>query len=232
MIKYDSFEILTFDCYGTLIDWETGILNALKPVLSNHEITTTDDQVLELYAEVEAHLEEQPYQPYRTVLRHVVARLGEALNFRPSAEEMDVLAGSLGHWPAFPDTIAALTALKTRYKLGIISNIDNDLFAETAKTLQVKFDHVVTAAQVKAYKPSHKVFDYARELIDLPRAKILHVAQSLFHDHVPAKELGYTTVWINRRVDVEGGGATPPASALPDAEFPDLASFAKATGVM
>jgi len=232
MIKYNDFEILTFDCYGTLIDWETGILNALKPVLSGHEITTTDNQVLELYAEVEARLEKQDYQPYRTVLRQVVTRLGEALNFRPSAEEMDVLADSLGQWPVFDDTVTALKALKTKYKLGIISNIDNDLFAETNKTLQVEFDHIVTAAQVKAYKPSHNVFDYARELIDLPRAKILHIAQSLFHDHVPAKELGYTTVWINRRSGQAGGGATPPASALPDAEFPDMTSFAKATGVM
>ena len=232
MIKYDDFEILTFDCYGTLIDWETGILAALKPVLSNHEITTTDDQVLELYAEVEARLEKQDYQPYRTVLRQVVARLGEALNFRPTPEEMDVLADSLGQWPAFPDTVPALKALKTKYKLGIISNIDNDLFAETNKTLQVEFDHIVTAAQVRAYKPSHKAFDLARELINLPRAKILHVAQSLFHDHVPAKELGYTTVWINRRAKQAGGGATPPASALPDAEFPDMASFARAAGVM
>lgn len=232
MIQYDDFEILTFDCYGTLIDWETGILEALRPVLSNHDITTTDDQVLELYAEVEARLEKQEYQTYRTVLRQVVARLGEAMNFRPSSEEMDVLANSLGSWPAFADTVSSLTALKNKYQLGIISNIDNDLFAATAKTLQVEFDHVITAAQVKAYKPSHKVFDYARELINIPRAKILHVAQSLFHDHVPAKELGYTTVWINRRASVEGGGATPPASALPDAEFPDMASFAKAVGVL
>lgn len=232
MIKYDDFEILTFDCYGTLIDWETGIIQALRPVLSTHEITTTDDQVLELYAEVEAKMEKEAYQPYRSVLRQIVTHLGEALNFRPAPEEMDVLANSLGQWPAFPDTVTALKALKTKYRLGIISNIDNDLFAETAKTLQIEFDHVVTAAQVKAYKPSHKVFDYARELMGLPRSKILHVAQSLFHDHVPAKELGYTTVWINRRANVEGGGATPDASALPDAEFPDLASFAKAAEVM
>jgi 2-haloacid dehalogenase len=137
-------------------------------------------------------------------------------------------AESVRDWPAFPDSGPALRRLHQRFRLGVITNCDADLFAASAERLGTVFDWVVTAEQVRSYKPSVHNFELAFERIGVPVDRILHVAQSLFHDHVPAKQLGLTTVWIDRRHDRPGSGATPPASAIPDAVFPDMASFAAA----
>jgi 2-haloacid dehalogenase len=236
MIDFERFEVLTFDCYGTLINWEKGILDALRPILVDHGVITSDGQILQLYAEAEAELEGRAYQPYRTILRHVVGRFGDLLGFTPSLPELNVLADSIETWPPFDDTVPSLRALKKRYRLAIISNIDDDLFAGSNRLLQIEFDHIITAAQVKAYKPSKDVFHYAIDRIGVGQKKILHVAQSLYHDHVPAKALGFTTVWINRRHDTEGSdttgtGATPEAEATPDLTVPDLVSLVIAAGL-
>ena len=228
MIDYSQFKILTFDCYGTLIDWERGILNAVKPCVVEHGISINDDQILEVYAEIEASLEHGPYQPYRKILHQVMVQMCNRFGFDPQAGEFTALADSVEHWPPFDDTVQALKALKTKYRLAVVSNTDDDLFAGTQKHLGVEFDFVITAGQSQAYKPSFKMFEYAFEKIGLPREQILHVAQSLYHDHVPAKALGLSTVWINRRRGLPGRGATPEAQAAPDAEFPDMASFARA----
>ena len=144
-------------------------------------------------------------------------------------EQASAFGGSVGEWPAFPDSAAALRRLQRRFKLAVITNCDDDLFARSEERLGVRFDHVITAQQVGSYKPDPRNFHFAHERIGAPRERILHVAQSLYHDHVPAKRLGMTTVWINRRAGKGGGGgATPPAEATPDAVFPDLASFAAA----
>src|SRR5439155_16303432 len=135
---------------------------------------------------------------------------------------------SVGDWPPFSDSAAALARLAQRFRLGVITNCDGDLFARSRERLEAPFEWVVTAEQARSYKPSLRNFELAFETIDVPRERILHVAQSLFHDHVPAKQLGMTTVWIDRRGDAEGGGATPPASAAPDMTFPDMRSFAAA----
>ena len=146
----------------------------------------------------------------------------------PTAAEVLSFGGSVADWPAFPDSAAALARLKTRFRLGVITNCDDDLFAASNRRLGVDFDWVVTAEQARGYKPRLANFELAFERIDVPRDRILHVAQSLFHDHVPAKGLGMTTVWIDRRHDRPGSGATPPANATPDLVFPDMASFAAA----
>lgn len=228
MIDFDRFEILTFDCYGTLIDWESGILDALRPLLDRHDVTIADDQLLQLYAGAEAGIQSGPYQPYAVILRQVAARLAELLEFHPSHDDLNVLVDSVKHWPPFADSVTALQALKKRFKLGIISNIDDDLFEGSNRLLQVEFDHIITAAQVKAYKPDETVFNCALGKIGLPIDKILHVAQSIYHDHAPAKKLGLTTIWINRRhkKGADSFGATPPAEATPDLTLPDLASLA------
>ncbi len=231
MIDFETFEVLTFDCYGTLIDWEKGILEALQPVLSDHDVITTDDQVLELYAGLESGLERETFQSYRGILRKLVGRLGVTTGFHPNAMELEHLARSMADWPPFEDTVHALKALKKKYKLAIISNVDDDLFALSNKRLKIEFDFIITAQQAGVYKPSLKIFNYALDAIGLPKEKILHVAQSLYHDHVPAKSIGLTTAWINRRRDVEGDGATPRAEATPDVEFPDLASMVAAMGL-
>jgi 2-haloacid dehalogenase len=231
MVDFDSFKLLTFDCYGTLIDWEIGIRGALRPILSDNDITFSDEQILETYAEIESEIEHGPYRAYHSILRQVVARMGERLGFMPSGDQLSALVESIPSWPPFDDTVKALKKLKTKYRLGIISNIDDDLFAMSNELLKVEFDYVITAQQVGAYKPSLRVFDYALGKFDEPKEKILHVAQSLYHDHAPAKEIGLTSVWINRRRLVPGRGATPPAEVAPETEFPDLASFAEACGL-
>ncbi len=222
----DRFALLTFDCYGTLIDWEAGILAAMKPILAAHGASMEDDRLLETYAALESDAEAGEYRPYRTILAEVVAGFGRRLGFEPSEDERRALADSVARWPAFPDTVAALRALKERYKLAIVSNVDQDLFAATARHLDVAFDHVITAGDVRAYKPAEAMFRAVFERTGMPRERILHVAQSLYHDVVPARRLGLATVWVNRRRGRPGAGATPPAEAAPDLEVPDLRSLA------
>lgn len=227
-IDYGAFDALTFDCYGTLIDWESGLLAGLRPVLAAHEVAADDEAVLQIYAGFEADAEAGPYLTYRDVLGVGLCGVGATLGFEPTDEEVATFGGSVVDWPAFPDSAAALARLASRYRLGVITNCDDDLFAASNRRLGVTFDWIVTAQQARGYKPRIANFELAFERIDVPRYRILHVAQSLFHDHVPAKSLGMTTVWIDRRHDRPGSGATPPADATPDATFPDMASFADA----
>jgi 2-haloacid dehalogenase len=225
-IDFTSYDALTFDCYGTLIDWETGILNGLRPVLAAHAIERDDETLLEAYARHEAALEAGPYRIYRDVLAGSLRNLGEELGFSPSAEEVRAFSGSVVDWPAFEDSADALRQLKEHFRLGVITNCDDDLFAASNGRLGVEFDWIITAQQAQGYKPNLRGFELASERIDVPRERILHVAQSLFHDHVPAKQIGITTVWIDRRAGGEGFGATPPADAQPDLTVPDMRTFA------
>ena len=228
-LNFDSFEVLTFDCYGTLIDWETGIWQALQLPLTGHHIAITKDKALELFGALESEIERGNYHAYSTVLQMVLERLGTRLGFAPTQDELRRFSQSVKDWPAFPDSARALQALKTKYRLGIISNIDDDLFALSAPRLQISFDWVITAQQAGSYKPSLNNFNLAFEKIGVPKPKILHVAQSLFHDIAPAKSLGLSTVWVNRRHDQVGFGATPPAQAEPDLEVPDMQTLAALT---
>ncbi len=227
-IAFDDFDALTFDCYGTLIDWETGILAGLRAALDAHGIEATDDALLERYAAIEARLEAGPYLPYRTVLAAALTELGRWYEIEVTDAERAAFGASVADWPAFPDSPAALQALAGRFRLGVLTNCDDDLFAASNRRLGVDFDWVVTAQQAGGYKPRVANFEALFERVDVPRERILHVAQSLFHDHVPAKHLGMTTVWIDRRRGRPGAGATPQASATPDAAYPDMASFAAA----
>jgi 2-haloacid dehalogenase len=227
-LDYGQFGALTFDCYGTLIDWEAGILAGLRRVLATRAVDPPDDELLEAFARVEARLESGPYLRYREILGRCVREVAADYAVAPVVAEVAAFADSVGDWPAFPDSIQALERLQSRYRLGVITNCDDDLFARSAARLQTDFDWVVTAQSARGYKPNPHNFAVAFERIGLPRERILHVAQSLFHDHVPAKKLGLTTVWIDRRAGRPGSGATPPAKAKPDATFPDMASFAEA----
>ena len=227
MLDFSHYTHLTFDCYGTLIDWEGGILAALRPIVEGHGIDRTDDQLLELFGELEAAAEAGPYQSYRGILATVIDGVGDRLGFTPTAEERTAFSGSVVDWPAFPDSAAALAALKEHFALVVISNIDDDLFVTSASKLGEPFTDVITAQQVGSYKPDRQNFRFALEKLGVPQEKILHVAQSLFHDIAPAKELGFTTVWVNRRHDRPGDGATPPATATPDLEVPDMRTLAR-----
>jgi 2-haloacid dehalogenase len=231
MMNFDDFQVLTFDCYGTLIDWETGIWEALRPILAAHRVDLATDKALELYGELESEAERGVYHEYKTVLKMVLQGFGSKLGFVPTESELLRFSESVRDWPAFPDSARALQALTKKYKLAIISNIDDNLFAYSAQRLQAPFDWIITAQQAKSYKPSLNNFHLALERIGLPKNKILHVAQSLFHDIAPAKTLGLATVWVNRRRSKEGFGATPPTDARPDLEVPDLQTLADQIGL-
>jgi 2-haloacid dehalogenase len=229
VIDFSRFEAITFDCYGTLIDWETGILQALRPILSVRGIRAPDDEVLAHYARLEAATEGGEYIPYREVLRSVVRGFGEAYGFAPEEREEDRLPESIKRWQPFPDTVPALHGLAEKYRLGFISNIDDDLFEATHEKLGVEFDRIVTAQLCRSYKPHRRNFNTMLALLDLPAERVLHVAESLYHDVKPARELGLTTVWINRRAARGGGaGASGMTDATPHAAFCDLASLARA----
>ena len=225
-LDFDRFDVLTFDCYGTLIDWESGILAALRAPLGAHGIAESDDDVLAAFARHEAEIEAGPYRRYRDVLGEVLAAMVGHFGAEASAEQRATFGGSVADWPAFPDSAAALAALHERFKLGVITNCDDDLFAASQRKLGVDFDYLVTAQQAKRYKPNARGFELMFERVGLPPARILHVAQSLYHDHVPAKRLGLSTVWVNRREGKAGSGATPPAEATPDLVVPDMATLA------
>jgi len=226
MLDLTQFRVLTFDCYGTLIDWERGILNALRPVLDRHDITMTDDAALELFGDLESAVERGPYKRYHEVLTVVLAGFAERLGFELADDEKHALADSVGDWPAFPDSVEGLQTLAKHYNLVILSNVDDDLFAGSAKRLQTEFSDVITAQQVGSYKPNPRNFEVALERVGVPKEQVLHVAQSLFHDIEPANAIGLTTVWVNRRHDRPGFGATPQASAQPNLEVPDLQTLA------
>jgi 2-haloacid dehalogenase len=227
-LDYDAYDVLTFDTYGTLIDWETGLVVAMRRALGDPAASLGDEDLLTRFSGFE-HEAQTPGTRYRDVLaislRGVAAQLGVTVSDDAAAE----FGGSVVDWPAFPDSGEALRRLRTRFALVTITNCDDDLFAASQERLGVAFDAVVTAQEVGRYKPDLAGFHVAHERIErelhVPRQRILHVAQSLFHDHVPAKSLGMQTVWIDRR-DGLGGGATPPADATPDARFPTLRAFA------
>jgi 2-haloacid dehalogenase len=234
-LDFSRFTTISFDCYGTLIDWESGILPVLRGVLGRRgqSKSLTDAAILELYGEFEAEAESGPYQSYRDVLQSVVRAFAYRFHFEASSAEIRSLHESVHAWLPFPDTVAALRELQKRYKLVVISNIDNDLFAETRKHLDVEFDGVITAEQARSYKPSINNFQMALRTLALSADRLLHAAQSVYHDVVPARSLGISTVWVNRKSARPGIGAVRGSAALPsekcaDLEVPDLASLAEA----
>lgn len=214
------FELLTFDCYGTLIDWEAGIRQVLRQLGVPQNAL---DAVCQAYVRNEAAVEQQGYRPYREVQAAVLRLLSRDFDFRVSDDQSGLLSACLPEWRPFADTNAALRRLQSRYRLGILSNIDRDLFAATQAHFDVNFDLVITAEDVQAYKPAHPHFLRMIQQVG-DRSRVLHVAQSLYHDGAPAAELGLNYVWINRYQGKRRGGV-PMLE-----EFPDLVSLADALG--
>jgi 2-haloacid dehalogenase len=225
-MDFSRFTSISFDCYGTLIEWEAGILPALRGVLERHGKTLPDAAILELYGEFEAEAESGAYQSYHNVLQSVVRAFAVRLGFTPTSVDITSLSESVPSWPPFADTVAALRRLKNRYRVAVISNIDDGLFAETRKHLGVEFDVVITAEQARSYKPSLNNFRLALSALSIGPESLLHVGQSIFHDVLPAQSLGISTVWVNRKSARPGVGAVRPAEGRPDLELPDLASLA------
>jgi 2-haloalkanoic acid dehalogenase type II len=230
-LRIGDFTTLTFDCYGTLIDWEGGILAAFRPWRDRAKLGIDDETLLAAFADAESGLQaEQPGLIYSDLLAEVQRRLGKHFNAPASADEALVFGASVRNWPAFADSAAALAELKKDFKIVILSNVDRASFAHSAKKLGIEFDLVVTAEDVGSYKPDLAHFHVGLERLaamGVPKAEILHVAQSLFHDHVPAKLMGLPSVWINRRAGRAGAGATkvPAEQASPALEVPSMAAF-------
>ena len=225
MLDFDRFEWLSFDCYGTLVDWETGIAAAIGEVLEANGMGRSQADILALYADIEPRVQSsQPFLRYRDVLRGVMAAVGAKLSLQCTESEFDCLNDSLPNWPVFPEVVDALRTLKTRYKLAIISNVDDDLFAGTAAAMGVEFEAVVTSEQVGFYKPDLRNFEAASARMGVSRQAWLHVAESLHHDVGPANRLGIKSVWVNRP---GRGGATRHTDAVPDLVVPDLAALAR-----
>ncbi len=228
MMDFTGFEVLTFDCYGTLINWEDGILRCLHRVLASHGKHTDDVTILQCYGDFEVKAESGNYHSYREVLESVVKQFGDRFGFTPTEPEAGSLAESLKEWKPWPDTVGALRELRKHFGLAIISNVDDDLFADTEPKLGIKFNEVITAEQAQTYKPSLKIFELALSRIAVPVDRILHVGQSLFHDVVPAKSLGLATVWVNRPSARSGVGAVKAVEACPDFEVNSLAELVAA----
>lgn len=224
MLDFSQFEYISFDCYGTLIDWESGILGYLRPLLERKNRQATDGEILDLYSEFEPR-NQQIYKPYRKVLAGVVGDFASQFNFEVSSEESAGLAESIRDWKPFPDTVPALQQLKSRYKLAVLSNIDDDLFALTAPKLGVELDLVVTAQQVQSYKPSLRNFEKLLQRLPVEKSRLLHAAESLYHDVVPAQSLGIKTAWVNRRQG-KPSAATKLVAAEPDIEVPTVGALA------
>jgi 2-haloacid dehalogenase len=239
-VEISDFEAISFDCYGTLIDWEAGLLAVLQPWARSRGLTLDGGALLAAYAGHEERAEaEHPSAPYPEILRQSFTALGRDLGAEVTPGDAERLATSVPGWPPFADSADALTALGGQFRLIILSNVDRSSFAGSARQLGVAFDSVLTAQDIGSYKPSARNFaalqKEARRL-GVAEGKLLHAAQSLFHDHVPAKAAGLPTAWINRRKDQAGWGATPapPVDVKPDWVFPSMAAFAEAatgTGV-
>ncbi|GEK80616.1 haloacid dehalogenase type II [Agrococcus baldri] len=232
-IDLTAYDALSFDCYGTLIDWEAGIAAVVGPWARRFDGSITDEDALVAYAEHEAAVErEAPATPYPEVLREAFRRTGAALGLEVTEADADALGRSVPAWPAFDDSAEALRRLQQRYRLIILSNVDREGFAGSNRRLGVTFDEILTAEDIGSYKPNPANFTALLQRADEIGAsgRLLHVAQSLFHDHLPARAAGLPSVWINRRHAQPGWGATPDprAAVTPDAEFPSMAAFADA----
>lgn len=222
-MKLSDFKVLTFDCYGTLIDWESGMVRALAPLTDQLGGTLTRNAILEAHARHESNQQIQtPYKRYRDVLAVVYRRLAEEWGVTTSWDECLDYGNSVKDWPAFPDSAEALRYLQQHYKLVILSNVDNESFAESNKKLGVQFDAIYTAEDIGSYKPADRNFEYMLAMLKArgyEKSAILHTAESLFHDHAPANRHGLTSCWIYRRHQQPGFGATMPLEVLPTYAF-------------
>jgi 2-haloacid dehalogenase len=221
MLHFDSAYLaaLTLDCYGTLIDWEAGVIEALRPLLARHGIVLSDDEIITAVQDIDGVMCEPPYKPYRAVLAGVVEGLGRRFHFPVDAADRDVLAASVSSWRAFPDTVDALRVLERRYRLAIVSNIDDDLFSMTARQLGVEFEVVVTAEQARCYKPHPAIFEEALRRLAIEPSQVAHVAEGM--TEIPmARRFGCPTVWVRRH-----GRSARLLTDAPDLDVPDLKSF-------
>lgn len=222
-MNLQDFTTLTFDCYGTLIDWESGMVQGLEPLTARVLRKLTRDEILEAHARHESSQQAwTPAKRYSELLAVVYKRLAEEWQVTVTWEECQAYGNSVGNWPTFPDTVEALQYLKQHYKLVILSNVDNESFSRSNAKLGVTFDAIYTAEDIGSYKPSPRNFEYMLDKLPnlgVAKEQILHTAESLFHDHVPANNAGLTSCWIHRRHESGGFGATMKPESMPTTRF-------------
>jgi len=222
-MKLTDFRVLTFDCYGTLIDWESGMVDSLAPLTDRLDRKLTRNEILEAHARHESSQQRQtPTKRYRELLAIVYRRLAEEWGVNVSWDECVRYGHSIKDWPAFPDSVEALLYLKQHYKLVILSNVDNESFSASNKKLGVNFDATYTAEDIGSYKPADANFEYMLTMLKglgFEKSDILHTAESLFHDHEPANRQGLKSCWIYRRHGQEGFGATMSPDEIPTYDF-------------
>ena len=234
MTKLTDFKVLTLDCYGTLIDWERGIIDGLRPLVRKVDFEISRDDLLQAYARHEADQQQQtPTKSYREVLAVVYRRLAEEFGVRVSWDECLAFGRTINRWPAFHDSAGALQYLRNHYKLMILSNIDNESFGASNEKLQVEFNAIYTAEDIGSYKPALRNFEYLLRSLErsgIKKEEILHVGESLYHDHEPANRCGLATCWIHRRFDQPGSGATLQPGEMPKYtfQFNSMADFIRA----
>ena len=222
-MDFNKFKLISFDCYGTLIDWKKSLMDIMTPFLQRHNLDLSVDQLFDLFFKADQKNTSEDYRPYHDILIAIMDEMGKELNIDLKQAERTCLVDRFGDWTAFPDTSDALQKLQKKYKLAIISNVDDELFDMTKRCLGVRFDNIITAKQVGSYKPSKNNFIKALEKFGLPSEQVLHVAQSIYHDIVPTNALGWKNVWVNRYNEPE---RTDPVE-IPGLEVPDLASLAR-----
>lgn len=228
MLDFNRYEWLSFDCYGTLVDWETGISDAVARIFASHGVRKTQSEILALFADAEPKVQMSgQFLDYRRVLRDVMQIMAWESSIRLREAEAVALADSLPGWPVFPDAPGALRELGGRYKLAVISNVDDNLFKQSEMALGIKFHAVITSKQQGSYKPDLRVFHLAQERMGVENSQWLHVGESLFHDIGPANRLGIDSVWVKRP---DRGGGTRPTDAVPSLEVPDLTALARLAG--
>ena len=227
MLDFTRYEWISFDCYGTLVDWETGISDAVTTVFAAHGVRKSREDILALFSNAEPQVQASgEFLEYRRVLRDVMQIMAWESGIRLPAAEADALADSLPLWPVFPDAPDALEQLQSRFKLAVISNVDDDLFRRSEEALGIMFSAVVTSQQAGCYKPNLDAFYEAHERLGIgdDMGRWLHVGESLYHDIGPANRLGIDSVWVNRP---DRGGGSRRTGAVPDLEVPDLSVLAQ-----
>ncbi len=220
-MNFSQFKLISFDCYGTLVDWKRSLRDILTPFIARHKLKISMDKLYELFLDADQKNITSEYRPYSEVLISIMDEIGKELKIDLKHAERTCLVDRFGDWTAFPDSSEALQELQKSYKLAVISNVDDELFDVTKRCLGVRFDYIITAKQVGSYKPSKNNFIKALEIFGLPKEQVLHVSQSIYHDIVPTNELGWNNVWINRYN--EPGGTEP--AEMADLELPDLTSL-------
>lgn len=216
-MKFQNKKYITFDCYGTLIDWEGGIRNAVKKLIDKHGFNLNLDTISDKYIKVELEVEDEQYRKYHKVLQLASKRLLKREGFDISDEDALEFANSIFSWQPFPETHDILASLKDKgYKLVILSNIDNAIISKSVELIGIDFDDVVTAEEVGSYKPAYGHWEEMLKRLNAKKEEVLHVAASYVHDIIPAKEQGFDAIWINRNDE------QPTKEIRPDMEFRDL----------